>query len=189
MLTISKQDAAKAEIETAIRIFFGEHTLVPAFVLACAGAEIAEAVAKHRGRATLAQGLADYIKSEQIGTVQRLVRDPYNFLKHADRDPEGEMRDFDPRSVEFKLFFAVEDYAIAFGERTPLMLALRVWFDCRYPQLLLKPSQHLATANRLLEHPAGKPAADTLAPVRRLIALIDEHPGEFLAVSGQWAVG
>lgn len=188
MLSISKQDAARSEIDTAIRTFFGEHALIPAFVLACAGGEIAGSVAAHRGRATLAQSLAHYIKSEQLGTVQRLVHAPYNFLKHADRDPDAELSNFDPRSVEFRLFFAVEDYAIAFGERTQLMLVLRVWFDCRYPQFLLEQPAHLETATRLLEFPAGKAAQDTLQPVRQLIALLDQHPNEFGSLSGAWAL-
>ncbi|GMO36556.1 hypothetical protein BwSH14_43610 [Bradyrhizobium ottawaense] len=84
-------------------------------------------VAKKSGRA-LAFDFGEFIKPEYRKQWFGIHRETYNFLKHADRDPSGELgvrRIAETNAAE--LIMAVENYAAVFGAITEHMSVIRVF--------------------------------------------------------------
>jgi hypothetical protein len=63
-----------------------------------------------------------YIKPEMRSEVERAIRRPQNFLKHADKDPHGVL-DFDPHATELLLLIEVEAFRELTGSITDPMKA------------------------------------------------------------------
>jgi len=86
-LKIKKLDAAKSQLETAILLFFDDGDPISIHTLACAAYDIIDGVNQHRG------GKEMWVKRRYTQLRGRPTRadinDVQNFLKHADRDPEG----------------------------------------------------------------------------------------------------
>src|SRR5580704_11433462 len=95
-LRISKLDAARRQLRTAITLWFNNDDPVSAHTLACAAYEIVHAVSKARdpNRPDLLIDSAK-VRPDKRREVNALLRDGANFFKHADRDPNG-MIEFDP---------------------------------------------------------------------------------------------
>lgn len=84
--------------------------------------------------------LQDYIKPEHHKEVIESFREPENFFKHADRDPEG-ILDFNPDFTEFLLMEAIEAYVSLTGEVPQLFSVFRTWWLIQKPHMLKNPDE------------------------------------------------
>jgi hypothetical protein len=122
-MKITKLDAARRQLNSAIALYFDEgdeisiHTLVGAahilitdlFSAAKQGSLI------HR-----------YIRQEKRKQFEKAIRRPQNFFKHADNDPD-DILDFDPHATELLLFLDVESFKELAGTITPPMNAFHAY--------------------------------------------------------------
>jgi hypothetical protein len=187
----TKSDAACEQLDAAIgllceRRFIAAHTLVSAAI------ELSTDVARANGRKTHEMLFAEAVKisaPERLDEVQRTLRRPQNFAKHADRDHD-EAIEVKPELTILRLFSALFDLGIAFERQTLRQVIFRAWFTARDPTLLLAGNEaYLAgcramfgdlsaeslddALNSLREHVADLEAADIRAQFNQTMAAAD----------------
>ncbi len=101
--TISKIEAARRQLDSAISLYFRESDPVAVHTLACAAHQIIHDINQHKGIADLL-----YEKFRLRGFAKRDINKHYNFFKHADKDPDpnGEIQ-FNPKFTEIFILFAI----------------------------------------------------------------------------------
>ncbi|HEV3236877.1 MAG TPA: hypothetical protein VGZ25_07805 [Gemmataceae bacterium] len=112
-IPIKKLEAARSQLETAVLLFFEDGDPLSIHTLTCAAYDIIDGVNKHRGRKEM------WVKGGYAKLPGRRTRNELNevqnFLKHADRDPEGTL-DFNPLMTESLLADACRTYLELTGE-------------------------------------------------------------------------
>jgi len=107
-LTVTKIDAAEAQLRAAVRMFFEGWHLVPIYTLANAAREVVAKIGEHLDVETVQEEVA---KGRGI-IVAEMVRPAIktaNFFKHADRDPTAKTS-LAENDVEIVLFLACHDF-------------------------------------------------------------------------------
>lgn len=90
-LSLTKLEAARRQLETAVELWFRGGDPIAIHTLASAGSDVLRDVAKANGYevAIGTERLLTVVKPEYHDEVDRLLRNSQNYLKHADRDPDG----------------------------------------------------------------------------------------------------
>ncbi len=132
-IDISKLDAAKRQIDTAINLFFRESDPVSIHTLVSAAYEILIALAKYQGVNIIIKDTS-MIKEEMKAEYIKALNEAQNFFKHADKDPKG-LLEFSPKQTESFLWDAVRIYIELTKEKPSKMLAYRSWFYLENPDL------------------------------------------------------
>ena len=106
-IRISKLDAARRQLKTAITLWFTEGDPVAVHALAFAAYEIYHYVSKDRDpyRRDLLLD-TDYIKDEFRKDWCSVIKKNVNFFKHADRDP-NDITELDPGMNEWFVLYAI----------------------------------------------------------------------------------
>jgi hypothetical protein len=138
-LKISKTDAAKRQLETAIRMWFFDGDPVSIHALGAAAHQLVHDLGKARGITAVLRSLPD-IRQEYKKEMLRAVAQDENFFKHADRDPDG-LLDFKPITTTFFLMDAVLTYEALTGERPPILRAFQMWMMLQNPGLVKEESR------------------------------------------------
>jgi hypothetical protein len=103
-IEVSKLDAARRQLRTAIRLWFMEDDPVSVHTLAAAAHEIVHTLFRRKGHKGLLFD-SDVIKDEYRSEAAKLIKSSATFFKHAQKDPEAIIQ-FDPVINEALLFFA-----------------------------------------------------------------------------------
>ena len=129
-IKVSKLDAAKRQLETAIRVYFNYGDPVAIHTLACAAHEIlSDLNRKYTGKPMV---ISDFlIKDEYKKQFLKMIREPQNFFKHANKDPESTI-DFNPDVSQFFIFDAISKYQEITDERVPYFIIFRGWFGAQH---------------------------------------------------------
>ena len=85
--TVTKFDAARRQLHTAIHLFFANEDMVSVHTLTRASHDIWRTLLSASGRGSFFKDSA-YIKPERRKEFIAAQNHPSNFLKHADRDPD-----------------------------------------------------------------------------------------------------
>ena len=128
--TISKIDAARRQLECAIRLYFNDGDAISIHTLAAAARNVLLDLCRYRGQSSAIlreELIKNYVKPEHAKDVRAVYKRAENFFKHADSDPD-EVLTFDPEGSEYFLFEATEAYQLLSGEATPHMLTFRTWW-------------------------------------------------------------
>ena len=110
-LTITKLDAARRQLCTAVSLYFGGGDILSIHTLAFAAygitRDLCDKIPNHPSSLTTI--LKQAIKPEYIKEIRTMFHEPGNYLKHADTDP-GKTLDFEPDTADFFLFIAISQY-------------------------------------------------------------------------------
>lgn len=136
---VKRQDVARSEIETAIRLYAAGDDYISANLLSWAAADMTAGIARTRGLVPFHDELEDRIVPEYIKEWRNKLKEAYNFSKHADRDPEAELPDFRPEAGTWTLFGGILNYDKIYKTTTMPMLVFQHWFFCRNPDVALPP--------------------------------------------------
>ena len=141
-LTISKLDAAKRQLETAIRLYFSNGDPVSIHTLTAAAHNIIRDVTKRRGNELMLvkDQLLEYLKPDFRKIFKEKLNEAENFFKHADRDHEATLN-FNPDRSEFLIIDACSQYCKLTGEDPPLFQIYRGWFMANNQDLFTSPVQ------------------------------------------------
>ena len=141
-LKVSKLDAAKRQLETAIRLYFSNGDPVSIHTLSAAAYEILFDISKRRGAEPMfiKDKFIDLLRPESQRKFAQKVNEAENFFKHADRDPEATL-DFNPGSSEYLMWDACWQYSKLTGEEPPLFTTHRVWFMANNPDFFNPPEE------------------------------------------------
>jgi len=132
---ITKLEAARRQIETAIILWFSEGDPVSIHTLVSAGHRLVyDLNKKSLGLPML--GDTTNIRPGHEKEYRAIIAKASNFFKHADRDAK-ETLSFSPGSNAFRLLDACNVYQPLAGERRPLMRLFILHMEIHYPRLFL----------------------------------------------------
>ena len=134
-IKVTKIDAARRQLRTAIELWFTDSDPVAIHTLAAAAHEIIHTLFKRSGFHGLIFD-SDIIKDEYRGQFAKRMKANAAFFKHAREDPDAEL-EFNPEINAFFLLFAV--YGL--GRMEPLDEMERIfltWFGIQKPEILVE---------------------------------------------------
>jgi hypothetical protein len=151
-LSITKLDAARRQLETAIRLYFQNGDAVSIHTLTAASYNIMRDINVTRGGDPMIakQQLLETIKPEFQKMVRNKINEAENFFKHADND-SLDMLLFNPRQTEILLIDACSQYFKLTAEDRPLCIIYRGWFIANYPELFNLSEEHTWSAEMILQ--------------------------------------
>lgn len=133
--SVSKIDAARRQLDCAIRLFFSDDDSLAIHTLGHAAFKIVfDLYPKQRGDG-FDRDLSDIIA--RLGW-RRFNRVP-NFLKHADNDSQDVLEDHSPESVQASLGLACILHHRLTGRMTPEMRAFDSWMHLLHPETFEVP--------------------------------------------------
>ena len=132
-ITISKLDAARRQLQTAVTLWFTGGDPVSTHALAYAAYENLHAVSKKRNpnRHDLLFDLA-VIKEESRKEVNAMIKRHANFFKHGDRDAEAVV-DFNPVLSETFILFAIKGLELCGESMSDEFLVFNNWMRIEIP--------------------------------------------------------
>ncbi|MDD5681521.1 MAG: hypothetical protein PHI59_09815 [Candidatus Omnitrophica bacterium] len=126
IMHISKLDAAKRQLDTAITLFYQKADPVSIHTLTCAAYEILYGFAKSRRMIkTLKNNM--FIKEEYRKKLYGLLNEPQNFFKHWQGDCKKQLK-FNSAITKYFLLDAIEIYMMITGENPREMTGYRTLF-------------------------------------------------------------
>lgn len=163
LIYISKIDAAKRQLDVAIRIFLSNGDIVATHTLTAAAYNVIRDLSGLQGKSVFVKGKAiEMTKPKHRKMVLDKINEAENFFKHADKDP-GKLLEFSPNATEFLLWDACGAYCSLTSEKTPLTIIFNAWFLAKYPNLLLDKKDQ-ATISELQLNPEDRKSFLDLLP-------------------------
>jgi hypothetical protein len=128
-LKISKLDAAKRQLETAIRLYFFSGDPVSIHTLVAAGYNVVRDINIKRGgsKMIVKDQTFDHVKPHMHDEFRALLNKAENFFKHADRDHDATL-DFNADESEILIYDVCTKYWELTAEQPPLFQIFRTWF-------------------------------------------------------------
>lgn len=161
-LKLSKLEAARCQLCTAIELWFAEADPVSTHTLAFAAYEVIHFVSKKRN-----PGRRDLVFDSRLirPGYQKIwnehIRREANFFKHADRDPDGTI-EFRIASPEFFILYAILGLELCEERFNDTESAFLLWFYLHKPTFLTEEgekafhngiaAEHFASARQLPKH-------------------------------------
>lgn len=154
---VSKTDAARRQLEMAIRLFFENMDHICAFALATASRRITDDLCKRAESDIIkregqrlggaAQVRLSYwpemelqIKPEHWEEARKFLNRDQNFLKHADYDPDAYIEEMSRQKVALTIFTAVSNYKLLTQALTKPMSLFFTWFLYEFPNYVRSDS-------------------------------------------------
>ena len=133
---LSKLDAARRQLELAIPLYFADSDPVPIHTLVAAACGILHDInTKVGGKPMLIKDtmleICKRVEPDLAKRIRNSVNAPQNFLKHADKDPDGILQ-FDPQMTKFLLFDACITYQQLTGESPDSIRIYDLWIKMQY---------------------------------------------------------
>ena len=127
-LQISKLDAARRQLEVAVRLYFAEADPVSIHTLTSAAYQLLSDSNRARGGPPmLKEQVPTWVRPDAQAEAKRRLNEAQNFFKHADRDHE-ETLTFNPGPTELQLYDACVKYKELTGEAVPVLAVFQAWF-------------------------------------------------------------
>lgn len=131
---VTKLDAARRQLRTAIRLFFADGDSISVHALAAAAHELLRGLLKPKGGGSLIKD-NDWIRPEGLREYLAIMNSPQNFFKHADRDPD-EVLDFTSTITEVWILDCIAMYQKLTGRMLREYFVFTIWFGQQHPELL-----------------------------------------------------
>lgn len=127
-LRITKSDAARRQLEVAIRLYFAEDDQVSIHTLTSAAHQLVVDLNRARfGSPTLKETMLSLVLPEQVPEARRLLNEAANYFKHAERDTDTVL-EFLTSQTEILLLDACLKYKELTGELVPTLGVYQAWF-------------------------------------------------------------
>ncbi len=145
-MNVSKIDAAKRQLETAITLYFSKADPVSVHTLAAAAHEILRAVCKSRGGKSLIKDIKalGVIRKEKEKEYLDMLHEAQNFFKHGDRDPDASF-EFRPTTTEAFILDACYMYISATTETPKPFFIFNFWFAVHHPFIMTDAAREQLT--------------------------------------------
>lgn len=135
-IKVNKPEAARRQIDAAIRMLFSGEDPVAIHTLTMAGFRVLRDLAKH-AESPMESLIDSMIKPDKKAELWRRINSLSNFLKHADKDPYEIHDPVEEEINDVVLLLAVQYYQDIGYQPTREMLILRTWCMVFYPEFLL----------------------------------------------------
>ena len=131
-ITITKLDAARSQIDTAIELWFGDRDFASIHTLAYAGLGLLSDIGKPLGDLAMVYDPSRF-REGMFKEWLQVVTKSRDFFKHADRDPEGVL-EIKPKTNEHLLADCVDTCLRVTGEQTTIMRVFWSYFTLHNTQ-------------------------------------------------------
>ena len=133
-MEISKLDAAKRQLDTAITLFFKQADSVSIHTLTAAAHQVLRDIGKIENIKSIIKD-SGFIRKEYEKEYLTIISEAENFFKHANKDSHKLLK-FNPEQTESLLFDAVEMYMQIAKEMPEDMSIYRVWFLANHSEIV-----------------------------------------------------
>ena len=140
-INISKIDAAKRQLETAIVLYFSNADLVSIHTLSAASHEIIQTLCKPNNVKSAIKDF-DSVKPEKKKEYIDLVQGAQRFFKHANIDAD-KLYEFIPDTTDFLIFDACQMYQQLTNEIPKLFQIFTIWFFLKEPDIIRDDKQEV----------------------------------------------
>jgi hypothetical protein len=135
-LPITKLDAARRQLETAITLWFHDADPVSVHTLVMAAHGILRALNKKRGGQPMLGDPSPYVRPGFEKKVADLIVESSNFFKHGGKDPLA-THFFPPESNQIMIFDACNTFRLLAQEMPPLMGTFNLYLSVHEPGMFL----------------------------------------------------
>jgi hypothetical protein len=125
---ITKLDVVEKEIVAAVHLLFDGGDPIPVYALAAAAREITTKLCEKRGLRSMVDAIQEAHPHMTRKDIYREASKHAAFFKHADRDPNGVLDDFDPTEADSLLWMAYFDFRRLCGRKPVEGDAFELWF-------------------------------------------------------------
>ncbi|MGU3455545.1 hypothetical protein ACLBV5_04455, partial [Brevundimonas sp. M1A4_2e] len=136
LLNLTRRQILTRQIDSAIWLLRVRKEPVVANLVAHAAIDVLRSLARESGAKTFKGSMEAFIKPDRLKEWRDLDRAAYNHSKHADKDPNAELKDYNPSLASFNVLAAVIDFGEVFKKVTPSMLIFRTFEMAEYPELI-----------------------------------------------------
>lgn len=133
-MRLTKLEAARRQLETAIRLYFAEGDEVSIHTLAAAAYSLIRDINEHRQGEAMLKDLHLILSDDLARVFRSYINRPENFLKHADKDPD-EVGELEPKWAELLLWEASRKYCAMTETQNKIMVTFIFWFVTHWPEL------------------------------------------------------
>lgn len=170
-IKVNKPEAAKRQIDAAIRMLFSGEDPVAVHTLAMAGFRVLRDLAKHAEN-PMDILINSMIKPEKGAELWRHINSLSNFLKHANKDPYEIHVPVAEEINDVVLLLAAKYYQALGYQPTQEMSALITWCMVLYPEFLLSDTNsQLLKMVKALDADRNLPRDEKLAKGLQLLYL------------------
>ena len=158
VITVTKLDAARRQLETAVRLYFADADPVATHTLSCAAHEILETIhIKQSGMATTMHRDNPYLRdSEEVRKeFHGLITEAKNFFKHADRDSDLTLK-FKTRWTDSYLLDACQLYQRLTGKKNSMCKLFLTWLGIQHPRLYILNEEEEQTYEAIRRDPLAQ---------------------------------
>lgn len=145
-MAITKIQAAKAQLATAIRLYFEDRDPISVHTLVAAAAEIIGRICTARGIVSMRNDLLGKIIPTRQKEVGDRLNQARNFFKHASTGDPTETFEFSEDEIDeinlMAIVFAVIDL-MQLGESMNEMRLFNAWITVTEPKLVVNPQAEL----------------------------------------------
>jgi hypothetical protein len=173
-IVITKIEAARRQLETAVALYFNDRDVVSIHTLAAAAHNVLADLHRRQGEggaATMRGILETYVKEEHKKFVMDKFHEAENFFKHADRDPDAKLT-FNTDQPVLVLWDAIVYHRTLTAELPPLFAAFNSWFMITHTELFNFPSEdkepYLAAARSMAKLPKAQFLTEMLTVLNRM---------------------
>jgi hypothetical protein len=143
---VSKLDVAYRQLDQAIQLFFERRDPVAVHSLAAAAHQVLTDLGDKKGVTNFIKR-NPHIREEMRREWIRRINEPYNFIKHADRDPD-EVFEFRPAVTSIFILDALQLYQQLTGKLPHKLNIFLMWFNVAYPDAVSGPLKEMAEKAR-----------------------------------------
>jgi hypothetical protein len=131
---VTKMDAVRRQLRTAVRMFFEDRDTIATYTVAAAVEGLLGGLLKHAGKVHPFRD-SDIIVPEQKKEFLKIINRAQNFFKHSDEDPDGVL-EFAPISLEYVLFECAVLYQLYTGRVLREDWIFTFWFSAEHPNIV-----------------------------------------------------
>ena len=177
---VTKQQVVATELSRALRLYVIDGDYVSAHLLAGAARDILQSMLREAGKNTLWSVVKNAIKEEHQKEFYGILKEEYNFFKHAEKDGADATLNFSPKVTELFLWEIALNYQTLFGHRAETDIFIE-WYTSNYPETM-SDDYNKAVAAKRAQHPReyGPDGKMTRTAMIDMLLAIESHPsGEF----------
>lgn len=126
MPSVTKLEAAKRQLNSAIRLLFVGEDAISVHSIAVGAANLLSDLADHKPDITSWREMMREDQGMTPAQIKGVLNRSWNFFKHADRDPKEQL-EFDAKESEYIMFFATLECG-ELTETTTEMQIFQLWF-------------------------------------------------------------
>lgn len=190
---VTKLDAARRQLVTAIRLHLDDRDPVSVYTLATNAQEVLSTLCEKRGvRSMRAEAAKTHGLSEKE-IQRRLINEARNFFKHADKDPNAVWPDLKEENVDAVLFIPCFDL-VELERKSPIEVQVFItWYGAVYPHKVISGSELQKAADDKFPGLASLPRSEQKRHAREMIetalqdATLVAHPETDQREIGRWS--